>query len=163
MEYFQANTYIQSLAASIEDDPLDKEDAKEAGYKSTKILHSKYETVDPEEVAQQQNHLTFIQKKQSGALLSKYTKLFSGKLGCYPHQKVKLELKDNLKPYSCQPYLVPRHHEQVFKDELKQLCDAGVLSPCGASEWLSPTFLIPKKDGRVGWITDFRALNKVIK
>jgi hypothetical protein len=104
-EYFHASNYVQSLAASIEDDPLDEENAKEAGYKSTKILHSKYETVDPEEVALQQNHLTFIQKKQLGALLSKYTKLFSGKLGCYPHRKVKLE--------------VPRHHEQVFKDELK--------------------------------------------
>jgi hypothetical protein len=87
------------LAASIEDDPLDEEDAKEAGYKSTKILHSKYETVDPEDVAQQENHLTFIQKKQSGALRFKYTKLFSRKLGCYPHWKVKLELKDNMKPY----------------------------------------------------------------
>jgi hypothetical protein len=162
-EHFQASTYVQSLAASMQDDPFEEEEAKEAGYKSTKILHSKYETVDPEDVAQQQNHLTFVQKKQLGALLSKYTKLFSGKLGCYPHRKVKLELKDGAKPYSCRPYPVPRHHEQVFKDELKRLCDAGVLSPCGASEWLSPTFLIPKKDGRVRWITDFQALNKVIK
>jgi hypothetical protein len=63
--------------------------------------------LDPENVAQQQNHLTFTQKKQLGALLSKYTKLFSGKLGCYPHRKVKLELTDNAKPYSCGPYPVP--------------------------------------------------------
>jgi hypothetical protein len=75
-EYFQANTYVQSLAASIEDDPLDEDNAKEAGYKSTKILHSKYETVDPEEVAQQQNHLTCTQKKQLEAFFSRYTKLF---------------------------------------------------------------------------------------
>jgi hypothetical protein len=67
--HFQASTYIQSLVTSMEDDPLEEEEAKEAGYKSTRILHSKYETVDPEDVAQQQNHLTFTQKKQLGVAL----------------------------------------------------------------------------------------------
>jgi len=51
----------------------------------------------------------------------------------------------------------------VFKDELDRLCKKGVLKPCGPSEWLLPSFLIPKKDGYVSWITDFCELNKVIK
>ena len=31
------------------------------------------------------------------------------------------------------------------------------------SEWIAGTFIVPKKDGRVQWTTDFRGLNKSLK
>jgi hypothetical protein len=152
-----------AFAFAMEDDPFDEVEAAKAGYKSKTILHSKYEHVDPHEVAQQQKHLSKRQQEELGNLFAKFNKLFSGKLGKYHHRKVHLELKEGARPYTCRPFPVPKQHEQVFKDELNRLCEQGVLTPCGASEWLAPTFLIPKKDGRVRWISDFRELNKLIK
>jgi hypothetical protein len=65
------------------DDPFEKESAIKAGYKSNVILHSKYDAVDTTTVVKQQKHLSQSQKEDLTKLLSKYSKLFSGKLGKY--------------------------------------------------------------------------------
>jgi hypothetical protein len=119
------------------------------GCKSPAIQSSLYEQVDIHDVALQQKHLSGAMRSKLEQILSQYPKLFSGKLGCYKHRKVHLDLKPDAIPCRCCPYPVPRHHEQVFKEELDWLCETGVLSRCGASLWLSPLFIIPKKDGRV--------------
>jgi hypothetical protein len=51
-------------------------------------------------------------------------------------------------------------HQNAFKQELLQLVETGVLSPQDASEWTSPTFITPKKDGGVHWVSDLWELNK---
>jgi hypothetical protein len=47
--------------------------------------------------------------------------------------------------------------------ELNQLLRIGVLALQQESEWVSPSFIIPKKDHRVRWISDLGQLNKVIR
>ncbi len=54
-------------------------------------------------------------------------------------------------------------HLNAFKKELIHLVEMGVLSPQGASEWASPMCVIPPKDGRVRWVSDFRESNKLVK
>jgi hypothetical protein len=118
-------------------------------WEDTKPFIVHYEPVNAQEVDQQQRHLSDAQQSDLVRVLSRYKKLFSGQLGCYPHRKVHLKLKADATPSQSCPYPVPKHHETVFKEELNQLCEIGVLSRCGASTWLSPSFRIPKKDGRV--------------
>lgn len=67
------------------------------------------------------------------------------------------------KPFYSKAYAVPYAHLKVFKEELNPLVAIGVLSHTGASDWAAGTFTIPKKDNRVRWISDFRALNKAIR
>ena len=54
-------------------------------------------------------------------------------------------------------------HLTVFKDELQRLLQIGVIEKATWSEWIAGTFIVPKKDGRVRWITDFRGLNKSLQ
>ncbi len=70
-----------------------------------------------------------------------------GSLGVYPHNKVHIDLKLGTKPVHHHAYLVPHVHQQSFKKELNDTVNLGILEPCGASEWASLTFVIPKKDG----------------
>jgi hypothetical protein len=60
-------------------------------------------------------------------------------------------------------YGVPHAHREVFRRELDRLVELGVLSPIDSAEFAAPTFIIPKKDGRVRWVSDFRELNSVIR
>jgi hypothetical protein len=58
---------------------------------------------------------------------------------------------------------VPNIDHHTLKHEVKQLCSLGVLNRCSDSEWAAHTFMLPKNNGTVRLISDFRKLNEQLK
>jgi Reverse transcriptase (RNA-dependent DNA polymerase). len=96
-------------------------------------------------------------------LLQKYEALFDGTLGKWNTDPVNIELREDAKPVSSRYYPVPKINKETFRKELLRLVDIGVLTPVQDSEWGTHVFIIPKKDGTVRFITDYRKVNKLIK
>jgi hypothetical protein len=55
---------------------------------------------------------------------------------------------------------VPKVHNKTIIKEVERLCQLGVLERQPASEWASPSFIIPKKDKTVCFLSDFWEVNK---
>ena len=71
-------------------------------------------------------------------------------------------VKKDAVPKHHKPFPVPKIHEVTLQNELTRLCKIGVLRKCSDSTWASPTFIIPKKNGTVRFISDFRYVNKCL-
>ncbi len=129
---------------------------------ATIILDAKYEKVNMNDVVNQLTHLSATQKEDLRNVLRDFSNLFDGTLGVYPHRKFHIDIMPSAKPKHARPYAVARIHLEAFKKELDHLVSIGVLSPTGASKWGSPTFIAPKKDGCILWVSDLRELNKIV-
>jgi hypothetical protein len=127
------------------------------------MIDAKYDKVDTGKIEQSQTHLTPTQQEDLARLLSKYDTLFDGTLGRYPHRKLHLDLKEGAIPVHHKAFSVAHTHTEVFKKEREHLCRIHVLERIGSTEWAAPTFIIPKKDDRVRWVSDFRSLNSWLK
>jgi hypothetical protein len=55
---------------------------------------------------------------------------------------------------------VPKVHKEAIIKEVERLCQLGVLERQPASEWALPSFIIPKKDKTVRFLSDFQEVNK---
>ena len=125
-----------------------------------RILDNDYDVADLRQVAEDQTHLTPDEQKELESLLREYEDLFDGTLGRWTQPDYRIELKPDVKPYHAKAFPVPRVHMETLKKEVERLCKVGVLKRVNRSEWAAPTFIIPKKDGKVRFISDFRELNK---
>ena len=83
-------------------------------------------------------------------------------LGFWNHEEYAIELQLNAKPYHARAYPIPKIHEQTLHTEVERLCSIGVLRKVNHSEWAALTFIIPKKNGTVWFISDFRELKEAI-
>ena len=109
-----------------------------------------------------------LSKEQSVALgktLIEFQDIFSKNdtdLGCFTVVKHKINTGD-AKPIRQKMRRTPLGFDKEEKEHLDGLVDAGVTQP-SLSEWASPPVLIRKKDGKVRWCIDYRALNdKTVK
>jgi hypothetical protein len=118
--------------------------------------------VSTDDVVDQLTHLTPDQRDDLKGLFHGFTRFFDGTLGVYPHQKFHIDLIPGAKPKHSRPYAIPRIHLVAFKKELNRYFQIKVLSPTGASEWGLPTFVTPKKDNTLWWVSDLRELNKLV-
>ncbi len=132
-------------------------------FRAEKILDNDYKNADIKTVVESQEHLSKEEQKKLLEVLMKYEDLFDGTLGAWTHPDYKIELKEGVKPYHARSFPVPKVHYETLKKEVERLCDVGVLKRVNRSEWAAPTFIIPKKDGKVRFVSDFRELNKRIK
>ena len=86
--------------------------------------------------------------------------LFDGTLGDWSTESVDLELNPYSRQFNSRYYPVPRINKEIFRNELKRLVEIGVLTPEHQSQYGTPVFIIPKKEGNVRFITDYRRLNQ---
>ena len=70
-----------------------------------------------------------------------------------------IELQSNSKPVNAKWYPVPRITKLTFKKELMRLVMIGVLERVQEYEWGTPVFIIPKKEGTVHFLTNYRKVN----
>ena len=140
-----------------------EKDVDPDGYKSKNIRASLYESSNLQEIVDKCSYLTREQQTDLLHLLSKFPGLFDGELKTFKGPPIHLELIDHPTPVRSRAYPVPRSQLPVFKNELDRLVKIGVLERAKWSEWIAGTFIVPKKDGRVRWSTDFRGLNRSLK
>ena len=117
---------------------------------------------DLKTIAESSTNLDLQEINDIYTLLNKYECLFHGNLGTCYVKPYDIKIKPDAEPYHGKPFPVPRIHELTFKQELDQLEALKVIKKVNRSQWGAPTFLIPKKDNTVGFIYDFRDLNKRI-
>ena len=146
---------------------LEPDSTKEATKRVIKILDARYEKANLDQVANAAEHLTSQQREQLLKLLRQYEDLFDGTLGEWNTQPVDFDLLPDAKPYHGKPFPVPKVHLDTLKKELGRLCNLSVLRKISETddsrEWAAQTFIIPKKNGTVRFVSDFRKLNRWLK
>ena len=156
---FKDNTFLMN----IYNEALEPQSTKEETARAVKILDAKYEAADLDKIVDENcSHLSPMQRLQLLNLLKKHEKMFSGTLGEWKGEEVHFELKPGVRPFRGRPFPVPQIHKATIIKELQRLIDIGVLEQVQQADWLSPSFIIPKSDGTVRFLSDFRQLNKAM-
>eukprot|EP00804_Cyclotella_cryptica_P023885 CCRYP_010023-RA/>CCRYP_010023-RA protein AED:0.37 eAED:0.36 QI:0/0/0/1/1/1/2/0/274 len=125
------------------------------------ILDAKYDKADLRAIVKDNcTHLSVPEQTKLLEFLQEFEELFSRKLGDWDCKQVSLQLKEGAQPYHGKPFPIPKKHVETTKREVQRLCDLGVLKWQDDSEWVLPTFIVPKKDNTLQVVSNFREVNK---
>ena len=99
----------------------------------------------------------------SDQLIHQYPNLFKG-IGKLKNTEIKLHLDKTVPPVAQPAHHIPFHMRKKVAEELKSLEQQGIIEKVeGATPWVSPLVIIPKKNGEVRLCVDMRMANKAIK
>ena len=87
--------------------------------------------------------------------------MIDGILGKYTGSEFTIELKEDAKPYyHVKLFSISVIHETTLKKEVDRLIKIGLLKKINNSQWTAPTYIIPKINGIIRFISDFREQNQ---
>ncbi len=132
------------------------ESTKELTDCTVKILDAKCKKADlPQIVKDICSHLTESKKLYLFSLLHRCEQIFDGALGEWKTEPFNFELKEGAQPYHGCPFPVPQIHKATLHKEVDQMAAFGILKRESKSEWAFPSFIIPKSNQTVQFISDF--------
>ncbi len=155
IDYLQGSSTIRALRLnhSLAMEPQSTQDATK---RVMWILDAKYQKADLQAIVKDKcKHLSADQQKKLLQLLTKYELLFDGTLGDWKTKPVSFQSKEGVSPYHGWVFPVPKVHKETIIKKVERLCQLGVLERQPASEWASPSFIIPKKDKTVCILSEF--------
>jgi hypothetical protein len=122
----------------------------------TRILDARYKKADLQSIVRDNcKHLSADQQKKLPLLLKKYESLFDGTLGDWKTKPVSFQLREGVFPHHGRAFPVLEIHKDTIMKEVERSCELGVLERQPASGWALPSFIIPKKDRTVRFLSDF--------
>ncbi len=160
INYLQGSSTLRVLRLnhSLAMEPQSTQDATKH---VTWILDSKYQKADLQAIVRDNcKHLSTNKQNKLLQLLKNYEPLFDGTLGDWKTKPVSFQLKEGVSPYHGRAFPLPKVHKDTIIKEVERLCQLGVLERQPASEWALPSFIIPKKDKTVCFLSDFWEVNK---
>jgi hypothetical protein len=160
INYLQGSSTLRALRLN-HSLAMEPQSTHEATKHVTQILDAKYQKADLQSIVRDNcKHLSTDQQKKLLQLVKKYESLLDGTLGDWKTKPVSFQLKEGVLPYHGQAFPVPQIHKDTIMKEVGRLCKLGVLERQPASEWAFPSFIVPKKDKTICFLSDFWEVNK---
>ncbi len=140
---------------------MEPQSTEDATKRVMRILDTKYKKVNLQLIVRDNcKHLSANQQKKLLQLLKKYEMLFDSSLGDWKSKLVSFQLREGESPYQGRAFPIPKIHKDTLIEEVERFVKLGVLERQPASEWASPSFIIPKKNRTIRFLRFFWEVNK---